>query len=206
MRSHIQVLLLTLATFATASISHGQQSPIQKGSIQVAGTADVTHTRDIGNDFGWTSVELLPRVGYFVVRGLAVSANLRFQRVWYDDNETITDQRAVNWGIGPGVTYYVATRSPRLFPFVSARTLFTRGSSHTTVTGPTGERRVDSRVTNNVWLLSGGALFMVAKHVGISGELFYQHENFTARYDPNPANGNSSETYGLHWGIVAFIY
>ncbi len=206
MRPHIEVLLLTLATVATAATTKAQQSPIQQGSIQVAGTADVTHTRDIGNDFGWTSVELLPRVGYFVVRGLSVSGNLRFQRIWYDDNETITDQRALNWGIGPGLTYYVATRSPRLFPFVSARTLFTRGSSHATVTSQLGERRVESRATNNVWLLSGGALFMVAKHVGISGELFYQHENFTARYDPSPETGNSSETYGLHWGISAFIF
>jgi hypothetical protein len=206
MRPHIEILLLALATVATPATSKAQQSPIQQGSIQIAGTADVTHTRDIGNDFGWTSVELLPRVGYFVVRGLSVSGNFRFRRIWFDDQEGIRDQRAVDLGFGPGLTYYVATRSPRLYPFVSARTLFTRGSSHSTVTRPTGDQRVDSRVTNNVWLLSGGALFMVAKHVGISGELFYQHENFTSRYEPSPESGNSSETYGLHWGISAFIF
>jgi hypothetical protein len=206
MRPQIKVLVMALATVATPATIRAQQSPIQLGSIQVAGTADFTHTRDIGNDNGWTAVELLPRVGYFVVRGLSVSGNLRFRRVWYDNQETIKDQRFVEWGFGPGLTYYVATRSPRLFPFVSARTLFTRGSSHATLTSQLGAQRVDSRVTNNVWLLSGGALFMVARHVGISGELFYQHENFTARYEPSPESGNSSETYGLHWGISAFIF
>ena len=186
--------------------ARAQQLPIQKGSIQVAGTASLTHERDIGNDVGWTSLELSPRVGYFVARGLAVNWNLHFRRTWFADEPTITNQRSLEWGIGPGLTYYFSTRARHLFPFVSARTLFTRSSIHATVTNAGREELTSGRSTNNVWLVSAGALYMVGTHVGVTSELFYQHEYFTARYGISPGSGNSSEMYGLQWGIAAFIF
>lgn len=205
MRLPIGACLFAVLVATAPGLVQSQQSPIQKGSIQVGGTASFTHERDIGNDFGWTSLELSPRIGYFIAPRLAVSGNLRFQRIWYDDQETIKDQRALTWGIGPGLTYYVPTRFHRLYPFASARTLFLRSRLHSTLTSSGTPIRSSARSTNNVWLVSGGALYMVGKHVGITTELFYEHEYFTSQYGP-ATSGNSSEMYGLQWGIAAFIF
>lgn len=206
MRLPIGAGLFAVLVSTAPGVVQSQQSPIQKGSIQVAGTASLTHEHDIGNDFGWTSLELAPRVGYFIAHGLAVNGNFRFQRIWYDDQETIKDQRALTWGIGPGLTYYVPTRFQRLYPFVSARTLFLRTSLHSTQTLSNNVIPLRSHSTNNVWLISGGALYMLGKHVGITSELFYEHEYFTSQYGPSSATGNSSEMYGVQWGIAAFIF
>ena len=158
MRLPLKGCLFALLATTFANVARAQQSPIQKGSIQVSGTASLTHERDIGNDVGWTSLELSPRVGYFLARGLAVSWNLHFRRIWFDNDQEITNQRALEWGVGPGLTYYVSTRSHRFYPFVSGRTLFTRYTSHATITNAGGEQRTDSRTTNNIWLISAGAL------------------------------------------------
>ena len=206
MRLRLEGCLFALLTTTFANVARAQQSPVQKGSIQVSGTASLTHERDIGNDVGWTSLELSPRVGYFVARGLAINWNLHFRRIWFQDEETITNQRALEWGIGPGLTYYFSTRSRHLYPFLSARTLFTRSTSHATVTNAGQQERTNGRSTNNVWLVSAGALYMVGTHVGLTSELFYQHEYFTARYGISPGSGNSAEMYGLQWGIAAFIF
>src|SRR2546423_8629052 len=76
MRLRLEGCLFALLTTTFANVARAQQSPVQKGSIQVSGTASLTHERDIGNDVGWTSLELSPRVGYFVARGLAINWNL----------------------------------------------------------------------------------------------------------------------------------
>ena len=47
---------------------------------------------------------------------------------------------------------------------------------------------------------------MLGQHVGISGELFYQHQHFTSKSGIGPVLGNNSETYGLQWGVAPFIF
>lgn len=101
----------------------GQYSPVHRGSIQLAGTAQFSHFRDIGNDAGDTFFEIAPRISYFVVPGLAINANLRYQHATSDAGSFS------GWGIGPGLTYYLSGLSQRLYPFVSGRTLFTRQHS-----------------------------------------------------------------------------
>ncbi|MGH7628945.1 MAG: hypothetical protein ACREOF_06070 [Gemmatimonadales bacterium] len=166
----------------------GQYSPVHAGSIQLAGTAQFSHFRDIGNDAGDTVFELAPRVGYFLLRGLALNANLRYRHDAADAGS------ASGWGIGPGLTYYVSGLSGRLYPFVSGRTLFTwqRSSNAAGVV-------IDRRHSTS-WLLSTGVLVLLATHVGLTGELFYQHDQFTV--EPGT---NSAESYGLQWGFAIFV-
>jgi hypothetical protein len=189
----------------------GQASPVQRGSIQLGGTAAFTRTRDIGNDNGWVTLELQPRVGYFVVKGLAVSANLRYRVIWNDDQATVRDQRFTDWGVGPGLTYFFTTKSPRVFPFISGRTLFVR-SFHTadlysapgdeTPSVPDNETRTRTRN----WQVSAGIMYMVVKHVGITGEVFYQRSKVTVGVDRPEESSNEAELYGLQWGIAAFVF
>lgn len=179
------------------------ESPIQKGSIAIGGTADISRTEPEGSGSALTIIEAFPRFGYFVVKGLALSVNGRYRRASAEDQPTVKDQTSTEMGIGPGISYYVATRLPRLFPFVSARMLYNRSSNHAEIL-PAGPD-VDSRITTVVWLGSVGALFMLGKHVGLTSEAFYQRNNNTIR-NGTAESTSDSNTYGVQWGISAFIF
>lgn len=172
--------------------SEAQHRPIERGSLQLAGTAQLVHSHDIGNDQGATIFEVAPRVGFFVVPGLAVNANLRFARISGDGPAT------TGWGLGPGLTYYIGGLSSRIYPFVSGRTLFTWQRTPS----PGGDPDVKFRTTS--WLVSGGALFLVAEQVGITSELFYQRDRFTFEF--GSASTNSAELYGVQWGVAVFVH
>ena len=92
-------LLLTLLA-ATAFRTEAQKSPIQKGSIQIGGTADISHTEPAGGGSALTIAEAFPRAGYFVARGLAVSLNGRFRKTWADDQPNARNQGSTEWGVG----------------------------------------------------------------------------------------------------------
>ena len=168
------------------------QSPIARGSWLVAGTAQLTSFRDIGNDRRTTVVEVAPRVGLFLARGLALNANLRASLGSGDGG---TNQA---WGAGPGATYYVRATS-HLYPFISARTLFTWGHSRS----PGRQSTYDD--WSSSWLVSTGAVAMMVTHVGLSAEAFYQHDTFS--YDAGYGVGsNQAEQFGLRFGIAAFVF
>ena len=203
MRPAAIVYALMLLFPAPAASAQGPESPIQKGSIAIGGTADISHTEPDGSGPALTIIQLFPRLGYFVAKGLALSANGRFRRASSEDQPNVKDQTSTELGIGPGVSYYVATRLPRLFPFVSTRVLYNRTTNHAELL-PAGTD-VDSRITTVVWLGSAGALFMLGEHVGLTSELFYQRNNNTIR-NGTAESTSDSNTYGVQWGISAFIF
>lgn len=192
---------LCLVAFSAA---HAQRSPIQKGSIQIGGTADVSHTEPDGNGSGLTIIEAFPRVGYFVVNGLSINLNLRLRRVTADDISSARDQRSTELGIGPGVSYYFRTPARRLFPFVSGRMLYNQAKTHLTLLP--SETEVDTRTTSTVWLAGGGVLYMLGEHVGLTSELFYQWNRNKIKNQSAPEISQKSKTYGIQWGVAAFIF
>lgn len=202
MQFRIGLIAFCLAT--TTANAQGGQSPIQQGSIQIGGTADISHTEPEGNGPGLTIIEAFPRVGYFVVKGLALSANVRYRRASAEDQTNVKDQTSTEWGLGPGVSYYVATPVPRLFPFVSGRLLYNRTSSHSEQL-PSGAE-IDSRIRTKVWLVSGGALYMLGEHVGLTSEAFHQWNRNKITSGSGAAAKSNSTTYGIQWGITAFIF
>ncbi|HVD59649.1 MAG TPA: hypothetical protein VNC11_02170 [Gemmatimonadaceae bacterium] len=204
MKMRISPRLLAFLVLAPRLLQSQQKidSPIRQGSVQIGGTAAFTHYHNIDFDNEYTTLELMPRLGYFVRRGLAVNANLQFRKQWLDN------VNLVNWGIGPGLSYYFTTSKRRLFPFVSGRTLFVRGNTHV-------DERTSDGVTlpayhyktfSNSWLISGGALFMISRQVGISSELFYQHENVGADGPSSQHFDVPTEMYGVQWGLAVFIF
>ena len=201
MRTTFIIAGLSLALSLNAS---AQRSPIRKGSVQVAGTADISHTEPDGGGSGLTIIEAFPRVGYFVVKGLAISANVRLRRVTAEDIPTARDQKSTELGIGPGIHYYVATPVKRLFPFASGRMLYDRTKSHLTLLP--SETSVNNRVTSRVWLVGAGVLYMLADHVGLTSEAFYQWNRNTVSNEPAADFSQNSKTYGLQWGIAGFIF
>ncbi|HEX5386421.1 MAG TPA: hypothetical protein VFW66_06990 [Gemmatimonadales bacterium] len=183
------MLLLLPLVLLLPRAADAQYSPVHRGSIQLAGTAQLSHFRDIGNDFSSSVIELAPRLGYFVAPGLALNANLQFR---HDASEVAA---ATQWGVGPGLTYYVSGLSRRVYPFVSGRTLFTWSHAWD------GSGVVLDRRNSTSWLVSSGALVLLAEHVGLTAELYYQHDRFTV--EPST---NSDEQYGLQWGFAIFVH
>jgi hypothetical protein len=187
MAARMGLLVLALGLLPPRAAA-AQYSPVHRGSIQLAGTAQFGHSRDIGNDFNTTFLEIAPRLGYFVAPGLALSANLQFRHT----TQEIAD--GTEWGVGPGLTYYVSGLSRHVYPFVSGRTLFT-WSHAWDKSGVVLDQR-----HSTTWLVSAGALVPLAEHVGLTAELYYQHDHFTVE-----PNWNSAEAYGLQWGFAIFV-
>jgi hypothetical protein len=188
-----------------------RESPIERGSIQIGGTASLTHTRDIGNDFETTNLDVMPRVGYFVARGLSVGLNLRHRRIWFDDLATVREQTFTEWAVGPGLTYFVPTKFRRVYPFISARSLFGRSLNKADIFDspespqPTIDDR-EARTTSRTGQAALGVMYMVVKHVGITGEAFYQRTRTTVQPGTPVETSNSAELYGVQWGLAAFIF
>lgn len=177
----------------------------------MGGTAAFTHTRDRGTDFEWTTLDVMPRVGYFVTRGLAVNLNLRHRRIWNEDRATVRDETFSEWAAGPGLTYFATTRFPRLFPFVAGRTMFNRTLNTADIysSPQSPEPAIDNRkarTSSRIWQVSAGLMYMVGSHVGITGEGFYQRTR--ASLEPGTSNetSNSAELFGLQWGFATFIF
>ena len=140
------------------------QNPIGSGNWVLAGTAEVSGNHDIGNDQHTWLVQLEPRLGYFILPGLAVNAHLLGSGAWYRGGTSY------QWGLGPGATYYFRL-TRRFYPFVSARTLFTRTHTRVDATQST------QAAWQSSWALASGAVAMLVPHVGLSAELFYQHDH-----------------------------
>lgn len=211
MRLPTRFCLIASISFAAAANAQRAEpeSPIQKGSIQVGGTAQFVH-EEASDLPGFNTLEVLPHVGYFITRGLAINANMYFRKEWRGDESTHTDGGFSDWGIGPGLTYYASTKSRRVFPFVSARTLLVRGKSYGTQwiissAGDTTYQESVTRITTTAWLASVGGLFMLSSHVGVSGELFYQHNNDAYRFQSG-ASDRAGRRYGMQWGVTALIF
>ncbi len=181
MRLHVLFLtgILFLAVLAPDTMP-AQSFALAPGSWRVGGTASIRGFRDIGNDNRSFTIELSPRLGYFLLKGLSFDANLRFAR---SSNQGRTNYL---WGVGPGVTYYFGEPSWRLYPFASGRTLFTFTAS-------------SDRYT---WLGGVGVVLLLNAHVGIVAELFYQFDDFNL----DTGQANEFEAFGLQFGVAAFAF
>jgi hypothetical protein len=169
-----------------------QTHAVDRGAWQLGGSVRITGFRDIGNDTRSFVLDLNPRVGYFILPGLAVTANLQLARASNDNGHTST------YGVGPGVTYYFGGGPRRFLPFLSGRTLWVQSTSYADAGGSASLETWD-------WLVSGGALFLVAKNVGVTGEVFYSHSHVT--FDGiGPAQSNSSEEYGTQLGVAVYLF
>src|SRR4051812_37488871 len=122
--SSARLLLVLLAFLGLSRPGVAQRSPISAGTWLLGGTGSFYTGRDIGNDRSTHVLDLSPRVGYLALRHLAVSANLRLASAWDSLG------RSHDWGIGPGVTYYLGSARHRFFPYLTARTLFLWSSAY----------------------------------------------------------------------------
>lgn len=176
--------LLAAALVALALPEHAdaQTYPTDRGSFIVAGGATASTSAITFDDDGEdrtervSSVNLSPRVQYFVTPGLAVGGALSATLAWRDGGSNS------QFGVGPQVSYYFGRGDRRVYPFLSA------GVSYEGI----GEEY--SSFGQNA---AAGLVFMLSRGVGLDGSLFYR------RAENDSATLNS---FGLALGVTAFAF
>jgi hypothetical protein len=188
----MRILSTGCLLFLLAAPLAAQSYAVDRGVWQVGGTGRVSWFRVTGDGPKNSIAELNPRLGYFVAPGLALTANLQLARYGSSGGHVW------NYGVGPGLTYYFIHDGRRLHPFLSTRTLLlhTRSSAN-------GGSSYATNAFN--WLVSGGAVVLVARNVGLTGELFYAH-NHTGYDTGSGSTSSNSEEYGSQFGVSVYLF
>ena len=194
------VILAFLAAGAAAPAA-AQQHATDRGVWQLSGTVGFDHS-DIaatgGSQHSWT-VDLLPTVGYFVTRGLAVELALggTYGHSSFDSS-LIDEAQTTGWSIGPGLTYYFRRAPAQLHPYVGGR-LFV-GSTKITLTDPTFGK-MTSDFDNHGWDVNAGVLWLLSRNAGVSAQAYYS--NIHSSYSSGSSDQHS---LGLQVGLSVFLY
>ena len=193
----IPMLLLLVLPEATQA----QTYAVDQGSWIVGGNASLTSQG--GDDADrTTSVLLNPSAQFFVLPGLAVGGTLSLSYT-SDDLFSIT-----SLGIGSAVSYYFGRGERTVYPFVSASVSISDVSLKSD--GDAGSSTIDLTTTGTTFDLSGGVALMVAKNVGLTGEIFYLQQNIRETGDEGSetlfGNGLDIDMFGLRLGIAAFVF
>ena len=187
MNTHPRLLVLVLLAALLPGTAFAQDFATDRGSWLAGGTASLaSHENDFDGE-RLTFVTFNPSVQYFVIPGLTVGGSLDLSYISQEDfANTLV-------GVGPEVGYYAGGPERRLFPFARARVTLLAASFNTG--GGSG------RNTNASLDLSAGGVLLIARNVGLTGEAFYQHTDFD--FDDE---GSGSNSFGLRFGIAAFVF
>ena len=181
---------IAAALLITAAQADAQEYALDRGSLQISGSASLTSTDNdnSGDDGRVTVASVLPGLHYFVAEGLGVGGDLIFS---YTSSGDDFSTRSI--GIGPSVSYYFGGSESRVHPYLSARAAI----ASMTFDSPGGELE-GSRRSGTV---AGGILAMLSSSVGVTTELFYLLEKFESQGQEADSN-----TFGLAVGIAAFVF
>ncbi|MGB8951193.1 MAG: outer membrane beta-barrel protein [Candidatus Aminicenantales bacterium] len=177
------LFLLTLLT-TTAS---AQTSPIDKGSINIGGMLSFqSYSGDLYGD-GMSTTLLMPGFRYFIMRGLAVGADLMLIRQSGDDwSDTTT-------GIGPTVAYFFNTKSDQFYPYVGLRLQYYCLSS-------SWNSHSDS-MTGFDFGFGGGLAYMLKRNVAVTAEVGYHIQSLS--YEGESESGS---VLSFMVGLAVFLY
>jgi hypothetical protein len=92
------------------------------------------------------------------------------------------------YGAGPELGYYFGDRFSKILPFVTLGYIYGKHQNE---------------YTESLLRFSAGRIYLVAKNVGLSGELYYLVENYDVE---NSGSSVSGYTFGVALGIAAFVF
>jgi hypothetical protein len=145
-------------------------------------------------------VSVNPILQYFVAPHLALGGAFDVRHVSGSDLENRAATSTV--GIGPRVGYYFGDSGWRVYPFLGGTVFVSRFIIHEQSVPQLGTLDPPDRTIVDIQP-SGGAAFMIAKNVAITGEVFYRL-NFTEFEGESDAV--DSNEFGLRFGVAAFVY
>jgi hypothetical protein len=183
-----------VAASIVSSPAVAQSSPIGKGSWIIGGSAGINSQHVSGNDQSVTSVSLAPSALYFVSPGLALGGSVI---LGYSDNPQVSSK---SFGVGPSVRYYFGDKAAKTLPFLSATVEPVWQSND-----PKSSTGQSTSSTNLLIEGTVGLTHLVASHVGITGEAYYDHLEFSSDRGDIHVD-QSSYAFGLRFGITAFVF
>jgi hypothetical protein len=184
-----------VAASIVSSHALAQGSPIAKGSWIISGTASASSQHNEGSDQRVTIISLAPSGLYFVRPGLAIGGTVS---LGYFDTPQATTK---SFGIGPSARYYFGDVAAKTLPFVSATVAPTWQS-----TDPKASSSANSSTAHGLQVEGTiGLTHLVATHVGITGEAFYEHQSFNGDIGTSHVT-QSSYSFGVRFGITAFVF
>jgi len=172
-------LLIMLPAYSFAQKGYA----IDKGVIVIDGMASyVSAGGDLYGDDRVSVIALNPSLGYFIMPHLAMGVNFGFQKTSHgDDSDT-------KFAVGPSVAYFMGDANSTVYPFVAGTFLYSSDDDH--------HKQTDIK-------LKGGAAFMIAKNVAITGGAFYMIQSRTPEGADDSVSGN---VFGVEFGVGIFVY
>lgn len=191
-RIWIGFFLLNLSATAFA-----QRSPVRVGNWRIGGSAQyvISSYKPVpipNTNFDYSSktrvINLYPELQYFIERRLAVGGSLAYGHVKDLKNEGTA--ASVSYAVGPEVTLFLKDRG-KLLPYISARYKWERSKMDTYEQKGWG------------YGASGGALYLLNRHVGLTAEFFTDISITPASYAPEKDHEWTGK--GLRFGFSAFL-
>ena len=183
MKKLATVIVYVLAFLPACVIA--QNYAVDKGSMMLSGTAGFSSAggEDLYGEERVTTITVNPIISYFFFPRLAIGSEIIYTRTSQGDN---LDSCV---GFGPRIAYFMGDEKSTMVPFAGASYLYTLYSN--------GYEYSDTYLS-----FSGGAVFMLAKNVGISGRIFYR----VRTYSPDGADSSSGNIFGVGFGVNTFIF
>ena len=185
------VVLLPEATQA-------QTYPVDRGSWIVGGSTGLISNSD-DDDERATSVFLNPSAQFFVLPGLAAGGTISLNYTSQDDFSV------TNIGVGPALSYYFGRGTRNVHPFISTSLTYSRLRFNG---ADSRFRDLENTRTSVTFDVAGGVVLMVAKNVGVSGEVFYQEEsiNLDSGNEFTQDTDIDTDAFGFRIGVRIFAF
>lgn len=173
------ILLFFLSTQSFAQADYA----VDKGSFIIGGSASFSSFGgDIRGDDRVSIISINPLLGYFVIPNLAIGGTFSYTSYSWDDESNSS------FGLGPSVAYFIGDQNSKTYPFIGGSFIYTSD---------------DDDYTKTDFRFTGGAAFMIAKNVAVTGSVYYMMESLKYEGAEESISGN---TFGIELGITAFVF
>jgi hypothetical protein len=186
MKKIVLFLIAALLILSLPLVAQDDAKPayaIDKGSILAGGSAGfVSVGGDARADERISIFTFNPTVLYFPIPNVGVGGQIMFER-----RSTEEDSKTF-YGAGPTMAYFFGGGRSVVFPFLSMSFIYGKKTDE---------------YSETVLRFTGGTTYMLARNVGMTGEIFYLIENFSLENSDESVSGN---TFGVAFGLSAFIF
>ena len=174
-----------------AAAAPAQSYATDRGVWQAGGVVRFSHQHGSGGLASITTLAVDPEIAYFVAPGLAVGAATPLLYSW------LSGGHAVSYGAGPTATYYFGSGIRTLYPYVGASVALLRNRLYASGNAVTTDNQWS-------WEARAGAVRLVARNAGITGEVYYRHLHETST--TTGTRRLALDEYGLRFGLGLFLY
>ena len=182
----------------TALPTTAQQGvPLHTGEWLIDGAANASRQHDQSSDETRSAFVVSPTGLVFATPHFALGASATLGYF------TQTSGHSFSYGIGPRARYYLGGAATWL-PFISGAVIPQWETTHqsASIGGATPD------LTSRLLMLEGslGVTRLVATHVGITGEAYYQHESLDVDLNATSSPTDRSYNFGLRFGLSVFVH